>query len=71
MDKTITYRGKSKTNLQLREALELFQSFAQALGDGKTEFSLEYSKKDGASVMKVATVAAGPVVEVSKAMVDK
>ena len=56
MKKSICFQGQERTTEQLKEALELAGGILQSLGDGKTEFTLEYSKADGASILTLQTL---------------
>jgi hypothetical protein len=56
MKKTITYQGPDRTNASFREALELANSIIQSLSDGTVEFTLEYTKSDGASSLQLQTL---------------
>jgi hypothetical protein len=60
MKKSICFQGQERTTQQLKEALELAGGILQSLGDGKTEFTLEYSKADGASVLTLQTLPRDP-----------
>jgi hypothetical protein len=60
MKKSICFQGHERTTEQLREALEFAGGILQSLGDGKTEFTLEYSKADGASVLTLQTLPRDP-----------
>jgi len=56
MKKSICFQGQERTTEQLKEALELAGGILQSLGDGKTEFTLEYSKADGVSILTLQTL---------------
>jgi hypothetical protein len=54
----ISYVGPDKTDIELRDALALLHSVRCALGDGKTEFSLEVEKTDDGSRFVLTTLSA-------------
>ncbi|MFM7929815.1 MAG: hypothetical protein ACKO9Q_19085 [Pirellula sp.] len=56
MKKSICFQGQERTTEQLKEALEFAGGILQSLGDGKTEFTLEYSKADGVSILTLQTL---------------
>ncbi len=57
MRKTVSFQGEQRTSVELREALEFANSIVQGLADGKTEFVLDYEKKDGGSSLTIKTIA--------------
>lgn len=57
MKKTVSFQGEQRTNVELREALELANAVTQSLADGKSEFVLDYEKKDGSSTLSIRTIA--------------
>lgn len=73
MKKTFSYQGKDKTSADLRGALEFAQTLVQALSDGRTEFTLDYDKKETGTTLTLATIPAvtETVDEEAKAVVDQ
>lgn len=59
MDKTINYKsnGQSDQPHALRDALELVNTYANSLANGRQDFNVSLTKGDGSSMLVIETIA--------------